>query len=296
MLVFCNLFWAGNYVFGKYVVAEMSPLWMTAIRWTVAMLLLVPLAHFLERPRWREIVLTRWQPLLAMGMLGAVAYNVALYAALQYTSSTSAAFVQALNPAMLAVFAILFFRDRIRGVQAAGFVLSLAGVMVLLCKGDWQVLVQAEYNRGDLLMLVAVTVWSVYTILSKKVADIPPITATAVSTVFSVALLVPLALTQEFDASQITGVGMAGMLYIVLFPSVGSYILWNLGVRAIGPSQAGVFLNLIPLFTALITLLLGQTITMAQVLGGLLILAGVTLTQKRSTAPSAPAQTEQTSR
>jgi drug/metabolite transporter (DMT)-like permease len=123
-------------------------------------------------------------------------------------------------------------------------------------------------------------VWTVYTILSKKASDIPPITATAVSTFFSVLFLIPFAVAQGIDISKITSNGMLGMLYIVLFPSVGSYILWNIGVRAIGPSQAGVFLNFIPLFTALISLLLGQTITLAQALGGLLILSGVSLSNR----------------
>jgi drug/metabolite transporter (DMT)-like permease len=277
LLALCNLFWAGNYVIGKYVVAEMTPLWMTTIRWSFALLLLFPLAHFLERPNWKQ-AFQKWFLLATMGLFGAVAYNVTLYAALQETSSTSAAFVQALNPAVLVIFSLVFFRDRIRWLQTVGLLLSLVGVLVLLCKGDWRVFVNAEYNRGDLLMLVAVTVWSIYTMLSKKASEIPPITATAVSILFSVIFLLPFALVQGLDLSNLTSVGMMGMLYIVLFPSVGSYILWNLGVRAIGPSQAGVFLHLIPLFTALISLLLGQTLTMSQVLGGVLILIGVFFT------------------
>jgi drug/metabolite transporter (DMT)-like permease len=279
LLILCNLFWAGNYVFGKFVVAEMTPLWMTFVRWLAALLLLVPLAHFIERPAWKQ-VLRRWRLLLAMGFLGAVVYNFTLYAALQDTTSTSAAFVQSLNPAILVLLAMFFLREKINSKQMIGFALSLAGVLVLLSKGDWGVLVRADYNRGDLLMLFAVVIWSIYSILSKKASDIPPITATAVSTFFSVIILLPFALAQGIDTTTITSVGVLGMAYIVLFPSIGSYILWNVGIRAIGPSQAGVFLNFIPLFTALISLLLGQPITMAQTLGGLLILVGVFFTTK----------------
>ncbi|MBL0388230.1 DMT family transporter [Tumebacillus sp. ITR2] len=280
ILVLCNLFWAGNYIFGKYVVAEMTPLWMTTARWLGALVLLVPLAQIFERPQWKQ-VFRHWFLLLCMGLLGSVMYNFTLYEALQFTSSTSAAFVQALNPAVLVVFAMIFLRERLQGKQWAGLLVSLVGVVVLLCKGDWNVLLQAEYNRGDLLMVVAVVVWSVYTLLSKKASGIPPIAATAVSTFFSVVVMLPFALAQGFDASKLTSVGMMGMAYIVLFPSVGSYILWSVGVRAIGPSQAGVFLNFIPLFTALISLLLGQSITFSQVLGGGLILLGVYFTSRR---------------
>ncbi|KEO82310.1 DMT family transporter [Tumebacillus flagellatus] len=117
-------------------------------------MLLVPMAHFVERPHWR-VVLRRWPLLLCMGLTGSLLYKFTLYEALQFTSATSAAFVQALNPAVLVLFAMIFLRERLHGKQTTGLVVSLIGVLVLLSKGDWNVLLAADYNRGDLLMVAA---------------------------------------------------------------------------------------------------------------------------------------------
>jgi drug/metabolite transporter (DMT)-like permease len=276
MLVLCNLFWAGNYVSGKYVVAELSPLWITILRWLLALLFLYPIAHFVERPDWKAAVRS-WKKLLLMGLLGVVGYNLVLYAALEITTPTSAALVQSLNPALLVLFAAIFLGERVSRWQTAGFVLSLIGVLVILSKGHLGTLLQADFNGGDLLMLIDVLIWTAYSIFSKKLTGVPPITATAISTTFSVALLLPFGLVQGVP-TEFGSTATWGVLYMALFPSVCSYIFWNLSVRIVGPSEAGVFMNLIPFFTAVITILLGEAVTGAQISGGLLVVAGVLLT------------------
>jgi drug/metabolite transporter (DMT)-like permease len=102
-LILANLFWAGNYVFGKYVVAEMSPLQMTFLRWLLAALLLFPLAHFIERPKW-NVVWKEWKMLFCMAVLGIVGYNLLLYEALRYTTSLNAALVNSINLAIIVFF------------------------------------------------------------------------------------------------------------------------------------------------------------------------------------------------
>ncbi|MFZ5967793.1 MAG: DMT family transporter [Bacillota bacterium] len=274
LLILCNLFWAGNYVFGKYVVAEMTPLWITFSRWLLACFLLFPIALFFEKPKWGEIKMA-WPSLIVMGILGIICYNLLLYSALDYTSSTNAALVSALNPGVMVLFSVIFLRERISRIQAVGIVISLIGVFVVLTQGNLGQILKMEYNTGDLLMLAAIVVWTLYSIVGKRLTTIPPITATAVSAFFAVLMMAPFAMYEGIDIGEISSLAMIGILYITVFPSVCSFVFWNISVRQIGASQAGIFLNLIPVFTAMISWMLGQQITGAQIYGGIFVFIGV---------------------
>ncbi|MFD2370829.1 DMT family transporter [Brevibacillus sp. GCM10020057] len=276
LLVFCNLFWAGNYVFGKYVVTVMTPLWLTFARWVLALIFLIPLAVVLEKPDWRQVA-KAWLPLSFMGLLGVVGYNIFLYSSLKYTSATNAALVTALNPGVIVLFSLLFLREKVSGIQASGFLVSLFGVLVILTQGSvWRVF-QTQYNQGDLLVLLCVLVWTLYSIIGKKLEGVPPVTATAASTVLAALMMLPFAAAEGIDFSAISPLAWSGIIYMVLFPSICSFVFWNVSVRVVGASQAGITLNLIPVFTALISIMLGENITAAQLWGGLLVFLGVTL-------------------
>ncbi|KJR47134.1 Permease of the drug/metabolite transporter (DMT) superfamily [Desulfosporosinus sp. I2] len=277
LLVATTLFWAGNYVFGKFVIIEMTPLWITFSRWLLALLLLIPIACFLEKPKWK-MVKKAWIPLISMGVLGSVGYNLVLYSALAYTSPTNAALVSALNPAVIVLFSVFLLHERITWLQTSGIVLSLIGAFVLITQGNFGQLLQHEYNKGDVFMLGAVVIWTLYSIIGRRLISVPPITATAVSAVFATLLLAPFAIAQGIDVTKISPLTMTGILYIAIFPSVFSFIFWNMSIRAIGISQAGIFLNLIPVFTAIISWILGERTTGTQVLGGSLVFLGVYLT------------------
>lgn len=290
LLVLCNLFWAGNYVFGKYVVTIMSPLWLTFLRWVLALLVLLPLAHFVEKPDWRQVAKS-WVPLSAMGLLGVIGFNVLLYSSLEYTSATNAALVTALNPAAIALFSVFLLREHISRIQTVGFVLSLLGVLVILTKGSIGQVFQTDYNRGDLLVIAAVLVWTLYSIIGKRLTGIPPVSATTASTLLAAIMMVPFAIAQGVHLTNLNALAVTGILYIVLFPSICSFVFWNMSVRAVGASQAGIFLNLIPVFTAIISVLLGDHISLAQFGGGLLVFIGVTLASGMINRPrSATAQ------
>ncbi len=274
LLTLCTLFWAGNYVFGQFVVGELTPLVLTFLRWFFATVLLLLIASHMEKPNWREVIKS-WPMLLAMAVSGIVAYNMILYTALTYTSSVNASVVSALNPALLVAFSALLLREKLSLIQVAGVLVSFSGVLVIITQGNVNRLMQFQINRGDLLMLAAITVWTVYSILGKRLTKVPPITATACSALMATLILAPFALYQGISFDHVSGLALVGVLYIVLFPSVGSFIFWNLGVREIGAGRAGIFLNLIPVFTALISLVLGEPVTLVQLTGGLLVFFGV---------------------
>ncbi|MBD8067853.1 DMT family transporter [Bacillus sp. PS06] len=282
LLVLANLFWAGNYVFGEYLVAEMTPIQMTFSRWLIALFLLFPLAHWIERPDWKS-VWKKWKTLLVLAILGIISYNFLLYEALQYTSSLNASLVNSINPAVLVLFSVLFLKEKLRLKHGIGIVISLLGVLLVLTKGQLQLIFHNTYNHGDLLMLVAIVLWTIYSIISRKTKSIPPIAATTVSVLFALILLLPIIFFSDVEFNMnLSNQALIGIIYMGVFPSVGSFIFWNVSLRHIDASKAGVYLNLITVFTAIISLLLGKSITLIQVLGGILVFTGVYLTTKTS--------------
>ena len=275
-LILAVLFWAGNYMAGKYVVTELTPLQLTFVRWFIAIFLLFPIAQWLERPNWKQ-VLGEWRKLFALAILGIIGYNFVLYEALRFTTPLNAALINSINPASIFLFSSLVLHEWISRANIFGLIISLTGVLVVLTNGQLQQILQIDYNAGDLLMLIAILSWTFYTLVGRKMQGIPPIAATTVSALFGLLLMLPFVLATGFPVFVSTG-ALAGVVYIALFPSVGSFLLWNMAVLRIQASQAGIYLHLLPVFTAIFSILLGNTITLFQIVGGLLVFAGVYLT------------------
>lgn len=276
-LVGATLFWAGNYVVGAAAVRELSPVSLTALRWAIAALPLVVLAHLIERPDWRAAVRT-WPRQLALSAVGMLGYALLVYSALQHTSSVNASLVNALNPALIALVAAALARRAPHRGAVAGMLLGLVGVLVVLTGGRPDTLLALRFNVGDLLMLGAIAVWSAYTVGGRG-SSVPPITATAIQAVLAALVMVPFALAGRVHWPQ-TGSGTAALLFIGLFPSLGAYLLWNLALRRVPAGSAGVYLNLITVFTVLINALLGYRLGPAQLIGGVLVLGGVLLVHR----------------
>ena len=277
LLILCNLFWAGNYVFGKYVTVVMTPLWITFSRWLIATPLLLIIAFYVEKPQWEKIK-EEWIRLSIMGILGIIIYNLSLYSALKYTSPTNAALVTALNPVIMVWFSFVLLKERISKIQSLGLVISLLGVFIVLTEGKLMRIIEANFNIGDLLILLAIVSWAMYSIIGKGIKNFKPITITAVSALFATIMLAPFAIHQGIELKSFSPLALTGIAYMVLFPSIGSFIFWNISIKEIGASRAGVSINLIPVFTALISWFLGDKITLAQVAGGICVFGGVYLT------------------
>ncbi|WBU39011.1 DMT family transporter [Homoserinibacter sp. YIM 151385] len=274
-LVAATLFWAVNYVVGAGVLGEIDPVSLTLLRWLIAVAPLVLLARAIERPDSRT-VLRRWPALLGLAALGMLGYNLALYFALQFTTPVSASLINALNPALIALVAALLLRQRLRPRTLAGLGIGLVGVLLVVTKGELAAVLGRSLNPGDLLMLLAIAVWTAYTILGRRLQDVPPITATAAQAVLTIGLAAPLALFGGFRLPA-TAEGMWAVAVIGVLPSVGSYLLWNTALRTIPAATAGVALNLITVFTVAISLALGARVGPGEVLGGVLVLGGVAL-------------------
>jgi drug/metabolite transporter (DMT)-like permease len=278
-LILANLFWAGNYIFGKYIGAELSPLQMTFLRWLLAVVFYFPIAHWVEHPKWK-LVWKEWKLLVVMALLGIIGYNILLYQALRFTTAMNAALVNSINPAMIVLFSIFLLKERVSKKGILGLFISLIGVLLVLTNGQLLQIFYLDYNQGDLLMIVAILVWTFYSIVGKKMKNVPPISATAVSVLIGLVIMLPFFLASNLHFSLSKGATI-GLLYIGTLPTVGSFIFWNISVREIGPSQAGVYLNLITVFTAILSILLGKSITIVQVVGGILVFIGVYLTSQK---------------
>lgn len=277
-LVFATLFWAGNYVVGHLAVQAMSPLDLTWWRWLLASVPLLVLAQVVEKPDWRAVA-RHWPRLLLLAALGLAGYTLLLYAALRYTSPQSAALINAANPAVMVVLAAVLLRERMGWRGILGLVVSLFGVLLVITDGALASVFTLEFNAGDLLMLGAIVVWSLYTILGRGL-KVPPITATAVQSTMIAVPLAPFALAGGATWPAEAPIAWA-LVYIVVFPSIGSYVLWNLALKRIPAGRAGLFLNLITVFTVVIAVALGEVLTLAQLLGGLIVFAGVALSSLR---------------
>ncbi len=277
-LVLATLMWAGNYVVGGIAVRSMTPVELTWFRWLLAAAPLVVLAHLIERPRWRA-VLAEWPSLLVLALLGVAGYTLLLYSALQFTTPLSASLINAANPAVMAVLAAILLRERIGWRGAAGLLLGLVGVILVITDGALATAFSTGLNPGDLLMVGAILVWSLYTILGRALTA-PPIAATAVQAVLTVVLLAPVALATGARWPE-SGDSVAALLFIAVFPSIGAYALWNLALTRMPPGRAGLFLNLITVFTVIISVAMGSLLTGTDVVGGLLVFAGVGLSSLR---------------
>ncbi|MBX6396548.1 MAG: DMT family transporter [Alicyclobacillaceae bacterium] len=275
MLVLANLFWAGNYLLGSVLSPVISAGALTTLRWWIAFAVLWPLVRR-EGVRL-EVVRRHLGGLGFLAATGVGGYGCVLYEALHHTTAVNASLIAGVNPAVIAVLSALWERTRISGRQILGLLLSLAGVVVVVSRGDWRLLAGLRFNLGDLLMFVCVVLWSVYSLYVPRVQrEVGPMTTAWVTSGMGAVMgLVPAALDWRFVS---TGMTWAGVVYIGVFASVLAYVCWNEGVVRLKAGQAGIFLNLLPVFTMILAALIGQPVRAVQWIGGLLVVTGVTLT------------------
>lgn len=279
-LLGATLFWAGNYVVGAGAVESIDPLSLVLLRWSLAVVPLLAIAQVVERPQWRQ-VLAAWPWLIALSVFGLLGYNLLLYTALEHTDAFSASLINAFNPALITLAAAAFLRERLTRKAVGGVLIALAGVLLVLSNGDIGKLLQVGFGTGELVMIGAIAAWSAYTITGRLAPPLPPITATAMQAAITVVVLTAPSFAAGGPALPSTLGAIISLAFIALFPSVLSYLLWNRALTVIPAGRAGVFLNLITVFTALFTILSGHPYSMAQIAGGVIVIAGILLTSAR---------------
>jgi drug/metabolite transporter (DMT)-like permease len=290
-LIGANLFWAGNIIFGKLIVAELPAEWTVFLRWVVGLIILIPIAQIIEKPSWLQIWKKSWVLIILLATLSIVLYTYFSYASLQFTSATNSALFTTLAPGLIMLFSLIFLREKVNAFQFVGLIISFIGVLIVLTKGNLLQLFHTQFNEGDAIMLFAVLCWTAYSLLLKKAKGIPPVTLVAMIALVGAILMIPFLFFQSIHTDKITSLGIVGVIYMGVFPSVGSFLFWNQGVKILGASKAGITMNLIPIFTAIISVILGHALEMSQMLGGVMTIAGmllIAIKRKRISEISAP--------
>jgi drug/metabolite transporter (DMT)-like permease len=277
LLTLVALMWAGNALVGRASRDLVPPLTLAFVRWAGALVIVLPFAlpHLkADLPALKA----KAGIVAALGVLGVALFNALLYSGVHYTTATNALLIQAAIPPLIILFAFLLFGER-SGVRQLGAVaLSLAGVVIVVSRGDPEVLLHFRVGLGEALVLAAVAVWALYTALLRLRPTVHPFSLLSVTFAIGVLLMAPAAAFEAWRGERViwNGGALGAMAYVAVFPSVAAYLLFNRGVELIGAARAGQFINLMPLFGAVLAvLLLGEPLAPYHLVGGGLIVAGV---------------------
>jgi drug/metabolite transporter (DMT)-like permease len=277
LLLLTTLFWGGNAIAGKLAVGHISPMLLTAARWGIAVAILGLLGRRHFARDWTAI---RAQlPLLTcLGAFGFSIFNVALYSALNYTSAINVSIEQAVIPMLIFILNFLVFRLSASAGQIVGFLLSVAGVALTASHGEPLRLLLLDVNLGDALMVIGVVVYSGYTVALRGKPDIHWQSLMIVLTGAAFVATLPFVVAEFAWGAGMPpdGRGWAIIAYTAIFPSILAQIFYIRGVELIGGNRAGLFINLVPVFgTVLSILILGEdfhgyhAVAMVMVMGGI---------------------------
>ncbi|WP_078427465.1 DMT family transporter [Alkalihalobacterium alkalinitrilicum] len=273
LLLLTSFLWAGNFIVGKWLVGHASPMTLTTLRWLIAVLCLLPIVWSVEKKLLpsRKAVL----PLLLMGLTGVVLFNLLQFMALEHTSASNVGLISTLIALSIAFFSFVFLREKLTFFQIAAMFLSLFGVLVVLTNGNGQLLFALQFNLGDVFMIGAVCIWGIYVVLSKWAMNYTsPMMATLYSGIFGLLILFPFNLS-DFTVTNINATFVYSILYTGAISTVVCIVLWNIGVKKLGATTAGLFLNFNPIFTVILAfLLLGERMTLIQITGSVIVITG----------------------
>lgn len=288
-LVLAALFWSGNFVISRGMHAEIPPVGLAFWRWVLALLIL---AMFAFRHLWteREKVKAHSGFIAVQGILGVAGFNTLIYLAIQTTTAINAVLVNSCIPVLIGVVSWVMYREVMSLRQCCGVVLSLIGVFLIIVQGELNHLLEVQFNRGDLLVLLAALVWAVYSAnLKRYPTDLHPFAFQSGIVVVGVVVLLPFYLYELMSRGgfELTVDVGATILYVALFASVLAFIFWNRAVRTVGANKAGPFIHLMPVFsTFLAVFFLDEKLYGYHFQGILLIFTGIMMTTFRVGAKS----------
>ncbi len=279
-----SLFWAGNFVVGRAIHGDVPPIALAWTRWLIATLIILPFALPHVRRDW-PVIRANWLILACLGTLGAGLFNSISYYSLNYTTALNALVLQSSGPVLIVLATYILFGDRIRPVQGLGIVISLAGVLAMIARGDPATLTGMSLNKGDIGVLIAMITWAIYAAFLRKRPAIHWLSFIAVTFAVAVLFNTPLVVAEHLSGWQMQPSlqTLLAVGYVSIFPGLLAYIFFNRGVELIGANRAGVFMHLVPLFGSVLAVgLLGETPRLYHLAGIALILAGVTLAVRNS--------------
>ncbi len=286
LLILCNLFWGGNVVAGKAAVGNIDPYALMVLRWAGALLLVLPFAIEPVRRDWPTIR-AKWWLFLFYGAVGYATFNALCYVAAHYTSGFNVGLDQVTINIFVMLLSFILFRTRVRPLQLVGVGITIIGVALTASHGDLTRILALDINFGDLLVIIASLAYAIYSITlrwrppsdwrSFLVATF--IGATLSSLGFAATTGGGLAYVAS-TAPSITPLGWIIAFYTMVLPSIISQMFYVRGVELIGANRASLFINLIPLFGAVgSVLILGEKLEAFHLIAGGLVIAGIVMAE-----------------
>jgi drug/metabolite transporter (DMT)-like permease len=273
------LFWAIGIVIARGVREEIPLIGLSFWRWFAATLILIPLVYADLKNKF-DIVKANLRILIIQGFL-MIGSGTLLFYALNYTTAINATIVNATQPVVTVAFAWLILGDRLKGIQMVGIVSAFVGIGVMISRADWNIISNLNFNTGDLLIIIAIMGYALYSINIRKMPkDISPFTALSVILFAGSMLILPFYVVESiyvkpFPISLLT---ISIILILALLISIASLVMWNLANSVVGPGRAGMFVNLIPVYgTILAITFLGENLFSYHVIGTALVCVGIFL-------------------
>jgi drug/metabolite transporter (DMT)-like permease len=280
LLTLTVFFWGSNAIVARGFYTDVSPLTLAYWRWTTACLFLLPFAWPYLRRDW-AVIRSSLSTLIVLGALGISGFNSVLYHAAHSSSAVNITLIQTAMPVVIILLGFGIYGERIKRGQAVGVLLGLLGALVTISHGSLDTLLQLDFVGGDLWMVLATLLYALYSVLLRGRPEIHPLSFLGTTFIIGSLFLLPWYLAERIvvpDAVNFSSGLLASVLYIAIFPSILSYLFWNHGVARVGANVAGLFITLMPIFTAVMGLLiLGEPLYWFHLAGLILILLGIVL-------------------
>lgn len=272
------LCWAGNFIVGRAIRDDISPVTLSFLRSIVAFVILLPFAwpHIRAQVAWYK---AHWLRVFLVGLVGVTAFNTIVYYGLHYTTATNGVLLNSTIPLWILMLGAIFWGRPIRAGQAVGLLISTIGVVVIILHGDPARLVALEFSPGDLIILIAMIGWGLYTLgLASIPAEVNRLGLLCVHLGMAIITLLPLVIitSRGVPLPAFTLTTVAAILYVGIVASLISLILFMRAVSLVGPALAGQAIHLLPLYGAVLgALFLGEDLHLYHAAGFALILIGI---------------------
>jgi drug/metabolite transporter (DMT)-like permease len=285
MLVLATLFWAGNFIVGKAAfVEDIPPMSLVFFRWSLVWLILLPFTYK-EIIKHKEVILKNLPLLFFLALTSVGLFNSFTYLALVHTQVINASLFNTAIPAMIILLCFIFKIEKTNRFQIMGLILSVLGILSIITKLDFNILLSLNFNKGDIIMIGGVITWGLYSsFLKKKKFTLPLLTLVHILCTFGLLFILPQFLFEISQEKIIKfDINLSYILiYLALFPSIGSYYCWAGAVSIIGANRAGIFLSLIPLFSTILAMFFfNENFYFFHFIGSVLIVLGLILSNKK---------------
>lgn len=285
LLILATVLWGGNFVIGRAVTGDIPPFTLSFLRWCLAFLVFFPIAYNQVKRDWQKLK-DHWKVVLTLSLTGITAFNTLVYIAVFSTTSINASLMNSTTPIFIYILSYIFLKERLSRFQIIGTVISLIGVLFILLGGSIESILQFNLNKGDLIVLLAVFCWSIYSLLVKQYSNrLPGLSTFLVTIAIGAVFLLPFSAYEMITLEEPiiwTPKVLGAIFYVGTLASIVAFLSWNKGVIQIGANRASVFLNLIPVFATVFAIIfLGERPIMAQMIGGLAVVGGVILTNRK---------------